>query len=48
MQVELDARAVLQSLEADGVLSVEELFLGIDADIEAVAEGAHPRSVTHT
>src|ERR1019366_10235177 len=38
MQVELDARAVLEHLEADGVLAADELLLGIDADVEMVEE----------
>ena len=38
LQVELDARAVLQHLEADGVLAADELFLRVDADVEMVEE----------
>ncbi len=38
MQIELDARAVLQHLEANGVLAADDLLLRIDADIEMVGE----------
>jgi hypothetical protein len=38
VQIELDAPAVLQHLEADGVLPLEELLLRIDANIEVVKQ----------
>ncbi len=38
IELELDARAVLQHLEADGVCSADELLVGIDAEIEMVEE----------
>ena len=38
MQVELDARVVLEHLEADGVLAAEEFLLRVDANIEVVEE----------
>ena len=38
VQIELDAPAVLQHLEADGVFSPEELLLRVDADIEVVKQ----------
>ena len=38
VQVELDARAVLEHPEADGVLAADELLFGIDADVEMVEE----------
>ncbi len=38
MQVELNARAVLEHLEADGDLSADELLLRVDADIQMIEE----------
>ena len=38
VQIELDARVVLQHLEANRVLAAEELLLRIDADVEVVGE----------
>ncbi len=38
MQIELDARAVLEHLEADGVLAADEFLFGIDANVEMVEE----------
>ncbi len=38
MQIELDAPAVLQHPEADGVLPLKELLFRIDANIEVVKQ----------
>ena len=37
-QVDLDARAVFQHAEADGVLAADELLVGIDANVKVVVE----------
>ena len=38
LEVELDARAVLEHLEANGVFAADEFLVGIDANIEVVVE----------
>ena len=38
LEVELDARVVLEHLEADSVLPADEFLVGVDADIEMVEE----------
>ena len=38
VQIELNARVVLQHPEADAVLAGDELLLGIDADVEVIGE----------
>ncbi len=38
VEVELDARAVLEHLEADGVFAAEELLFRVDADVEMIEE----------
>ena len=45
VQVELDARVVLQHLEPDGVLAAEELLVRIDADVEVIGQQVIVRSV---
>ena len=45
VEIELDARVVLQHPEADRVLAADELFLRIDAHIEVVGEQVIVRAI---